>query len=176
MAKCGIAVDAFEPDPIHFKLLKRNLTLNGISNCTPHEAAVSDHPGQMEFVRVLGNTTGSHLAGAKKNPYGDLERFEVKVADIKEIAAGSDFLKVDAEGHEDVILAAIPGERWKHLDAIVEVGSQKNAHKLFSHFQSIDVNVFAQKLGWQRVSSIEQMPTSYKEGGVFISAKPQMPW
>src|SRR5258708_26318949 len=74
MAKSGIAVDAFEPDPIHFKLLKRNLSLNGISNCLPHEAAVSDHPGQMEFVRVLGNTTGSHLAGSKLNPYGDLER------------------------------------------------------------------------------------------------------
>ena len=176
LAKCGSAVDSFEPDPTHFKLLKRNLSLNGIGNCRPHEEAVSDHPGRMEFVRVLGNTTGSHLAGAKKNPYGDLERFEVKVADIEEIASHSDFLKVDAEGHEDVILAAIPEERWQHLDAIVEVGSDKNAKTLFSHFQGIGVNVFAQKLGWQRVSSLEHMPTSYKEGGVFISAKSQMPW
>jgi FkbM family methyltransferase len=176
MAKCGIAVDAFEPDPTHFKLLKRNLSLNGIGSCVLHEEAVSDHVGQMEFVRVLGNTTGSHLAGAKENPYGDLERFEVKVADIKEIAAQSDFLKVDAEGHEDVILAAIPRKSWECLDAIAEIGSQKNASTLFSHFRSIGVNVFAQKLGWQKVTSLEHMPASYKEGGVFVSAKAQMPW
>lgn len=176
MGKCGITVDAFEPDPVHLKLLKRNLSLNGVGNCTPHEAAVSDRPGQMEFVRVLGNTTGSHLAGAKPNPYGDLERFEVKVVDIREVASRADFLKVDAEGHEDVILVAIPEENWRNLDAIVEVGSQKNAAILFSHFQAIGVNVFAQKLGWQRVSSLEHMPASYKEGGVFVSAKPQMPW
>lgn len=176
MAKCGIAVDAFEPDPTHFKLLQRNLSLNGIGSCVPHEEAVSDHVGQMEFVRVLGNTTGSHLAGAKKNPYGDLERFEVKVADVRDIAGQADFLKVDAEGHEDVILVAIPEERWQHLDAIVEVGSDNNAKALFSHFQGIGVNVFAQKSGWQRVSSLEQMPSSYKEGGAFISAKARMPW
>ena len=176
MAKCGFAVDAFEPDPIHFGLLKRNLSLNGVNDCSPSEAAVSDHSGQMEFVRVLGNTTGSHLAGAKQNPYGDLEHFNVKVEDIKDIAARSDFLKVDAEGHEDVILIAIPEERWAHLDAIVEVGSERNARILFPHFQAIGVNIFAQKLGWQRVSSLEDMPTSYKEGGIFISTKLQMPW
>lgn len=176
MTKCGFAVDAFEPDPTHFKLLTRNLSLNGVGNCQPYEEAVSDHPGRMEFVRVLGNTTGSHLAGAKTNPYGDLERFEVKVADIKEIASRSDFLKVDAEGHEDVILTAISREQWAKLDAIVEVGSEKNAGTLYSYFRSIGVNVYAQKLGWQRVASLGQMPTSYKEGGVFVSAKAQMPW
>ena len=32
-----------------------------------------------DFFRVMGKTTGRHLAGSKSDPYGDLDRFEVTV-------------------------------------------------------------------------------------------------
>ena len=86
LSLCGSKVDAYEPDPAHCEKLIRNLALNGIDNCTVHKAAVSEKDGTMQFVRVLGNTTSSHLAGAKANPYGELERFDVSVHDIKAIA------------------------------------------------------------------------------------------
>lgn len=70
MSRCGWQVSAYEPDPIHAGLLRRNLVLNGSINVDLFEAAVSDKSGTLEFVRVLGNTTGSHLSGAKSNPYG----------------------------------------------------------------------------------------------------------
>lgn len=176
LSLCGSKVDAYEPDPAHYEKLIRNLALNGIDNCTVHKAAVSEKDGMMQFVRVLGNTTSSHLAGAKANPYGELERFDVAVHDIKAIAERVDLFKIDAEGHEAVLLNALPIEAWKRVDAFVEIGTPENAGAVFERFNKTGVNIFSQKRGWARVESIEHVPVTYKEGGIFISAKPVMPW
>lgn len=69
LSQCGFEVRAYEPDPQHFEILQRNLTLNGCFTTQAFNVAVSSKAGVMEFVRVLGNTTGSHLAGSKANPY-----------------------------------------------------------------------------------------------------------
>jgi FkbM family methyltransferase len=176
LSLCGSTVDAYEPDPVHYEKLVRNLSLNGINNCTVHKAAVSEKDGTMQFVRVLGNTTSSHLAGAKANPYGELERFDVTVNDIKAIAERVDLFKIDAEGHEAVLLNVLPIEAWKRVDAFVEIGTPENARAVFERFQKSEVNIFSQKRGWARVEEIEDVPVTYKEGGIFISAKPVMPW
>src|SRR5574341_904869 len=64
LARCGFEVKAFEPDPWHFGLLKDNLAANR-ARVEAIPAAVSTADGEAQFVRVLGNTTGSHLAGSK---------------------------------------------------------------------------------------------------------------
>jgi FkbM family methyltransferase len=176
LAKCGIEVESYEPDPQHFEKLIRNLRLNAVSHCHPHMAAVSDRKGRTKFVRVLGNTTSSHVFGAKPNPYGDLEYFDVEVEDIREIASRTDFMKIDAEGHEAVILKAVSATAWQRADAFVEIGSAENARAVFDHFAHGAVNLFAQKRGWAKIERIEDMPSSYKEGGIFVSAKTSMPW
>jgi FkbM family methyltransferase len=176
LSRCGMRVEAYEPDPAHEEKLRRNLALNGIDSCVVHKAAVSEKDGSMEFVRVLGNTTSSHLAGAKANPYGELERFAVDVRDIKVIAERVDLFKIDAEGHEAVLLSAIPVESWAKVDAFVEIGTEENARRIFEWFAGTNINIFSQKLGWGKVQSVEDLPCSYKEGGVFISAKLKMPW
>lgn len=177
LAKCGFTVEAWEPDPAHFSILQDNLRRNNVEQVvTPHLKAVSDRRGQTEFVRVLGNTTSSHLAGAKANPYGELERFPVDLDDFSDIAMRADLAKIDAEGHEGVILSAVPVERWASLDAFVEIGSPETAAQVFKHFSGSAVRIFAQKLGWRQVGSIADMPDNYREGGVFISSKAAMPW
>jgi FkbM family methyltransferase len=176
LSKCGSKVEAYEPDPAHYEKLIRNLSLNDINNCTAHKAAVSEKDGTMQFVRVLGNTTSSHLAGSKANPYGELERFDVAVHDIKAIAERVDLFKIDAEGHEAVLLNALPIEAWNRVDAFVEIGTPENASDVFERFYKTGVNIFSQKRGWSCVEKIEDVPATYKEGGIFISAKPVMPW
>jgi FkbM family methyltransferase len=176
LCKSGYEVEAFEPDPQHHAKLVRNLKLNDVTGCVVHMAAVSERIGTMQFVRVLGNTTSSHLAGAKAKPYGDLERFDVEVRDIREIAARVDLMKIDAEGHEAVILKALPIEAWNRVDAFVEIGTQENAQSVYTHFERSGVNIFSQKRGWGRVERLEDVPKSYKEGGVFLSTKRSMPW
>ncbi|MGH7944187.1 MAG: FkbM family methyltransferase [Opitutaceae bacterium] len=176
MGKCGWQVKAYEPDPVHATLLRRNLALNHSSTVELVEAAVSDRPGQLEFVRVLGNTTSSHLTGAKQNAYGQLERFPVQVESIASIMPTVDFVKMDAEGQEKVIILGTTGEHWRHTDMMLEVGSGENARAIFQHGQRIGVRAFAQKLGWSEVQSPADMPVSYKDGSLFLSRRPTMPW
>lgn len=175
MEKCGFAVQSFEPDPLHFSQLQEVLHLNSCLRATPHQGAVSNKEGEAEFVRVLGNTTSSHLSGSKQ-PYGALERFPVKVYDIRSLIGWADLIKMDVEGHEDAILLATSRKDWETTDALLEIGSAENGEKIFRHLQRENVHAFAQKNGWKKVSSLEEMPSSYRDGSLFISTKPSMPW
>jgi FkbM family methyltransferase len=176
MAKLGWQVTCFEPDPIHCNQIVANLAANDLGNVDLVQAAVSDNTDEREFVRVLGNTTGSHLAGAKSNPYGELDRFPVKVVDFRSLITDVDFIKLDAEGEESRILNVTECTDWEGLDAIIEVGSEANAERIFAHFQRINVNLFSQKTNWTKVANLPDMPISYKEGSLFISSKSEMPW
>lgn len=176
MSRCGWQVNAYEPDPIHVNLLSKNLELNKITTVNIYENAVSNCSGKLEFVRVLGNTTGSHLAGAKANPYGELDRFPVDVLSIENVMSNVDFIKLDAEGQERVIILATSTEQWMNTDMILEVGSSENAKAIFDHLKELGINLYSQKINWENVNSLDDMPSSYKEGSLFISTKSEMPW
>lgn len=175
LAKCGYEVDFFEPDPIHFAKLQEILAANEIKNVHAHEAAVSNHSGTVEFIRVLGNTTSSHIAGCKK-PYGNLEKIQVPVYDIRKLIRNADLIKMDVEGHEDTIIEATNSEDWNKTDAVIEVGAPEKAKAVYDHLSKIGVNAFSQKNGWDQVKTLEDMPFSYKDGSLFISKKSSMPW
>jgi len=176
MGKCGWNVMAYEPDPDHVKILRRNLDLNGSPSVELFQAAVSDKSGTLEFVRVLGNTTSSHLAGAKTDAYGPLQHFPVRVEAISTIMPTVDFIKMDAEGQEKVIILGTNASHWDHTDMIVEIGSEENAIAIYEHLKTIDVRAFAQKLGWKQVRTQADMPTNYRSGSLFITKKTAMPW
>jgi len=176
LGKCGYEVRAYEPDPRHFEILKRNLALNGCSNVQAFNTAVSSEAGEMEFVRIVGNTTASHLAGSKPNPYGELERFPVKVEAIEPLIGWADLIKLDVEGHEKEVLLATSREQWLGTDAMVEVESEGNADAIYKHFTSLGVKLFSQKTNWQLVHNVEDMPVNYREGTLFMTCKGEMPW
>jgi FkbM family methyltransferase len=176
MSRCGFEVIAYEPDPRHIAYLNRTIAANNLTNVTPVNAAISITSGQQEFIRVVDNTTGSHLAGAKSNPYGALERFEVRVEPFKPLLASADLAKIDIEGHEATVLATTDHADWESTDAIVEIGSPANAEAVFKHFAAIGIGLFAQKIGWSRVTAMDQMPTSHRDGSLFISVDPKGPW
>ncbi len=176
LSKCRFDIRAYEPDPQHFETLQSNLVLNNCHNVRAFNAAVSNRTGIMEFVKVLGNTTGSHLAGSKPNPYGNLERFPVHVEAIEPLIAWADLIKLDAEGHEKEILLATNRNHWLSTDALVEVENQSNAVMLYEHFRALGVGLFSQRTNWQMVHNVDDMPTSYHEGTLFVSCKNEMPW
>jgi FkbM family methyltransferase len=177
MSRCGWAVSAYEPDPVHISILNSNLKLNNVHDkVRVLESAVSDIDGTAEFTRVLGNTTGSHLTGAKKEPYGQLETFTVNVQSIDKIFSSVDFIKMDVEGQESKIIAATHSDHWERVDMILEVGTPENARDIYHHLQKIGVNSFSQKIGWKSTKNLDDFPVSYKEGSLFISKKDSMPW
>lgn len=176
MSKCGFEVRTYEPDPQHFEILKRNLALNDCPNVQAFNAAISSKTGEMEFVRVLGNTTGSHLAGSKANPYGDIERFPVRVDAFEPLIAWADLIKLDVEGHEKEVILATSRDHWLSTDALVEVENANNAASIYEHFTALGVRLFSQKTNWQLVRDVDGMPTSYREGTLFVTCKREMPW
>lgn len=176
LALCGYSVRCFEPDPVHFALLQRNIKSNGCTHVEAHNAAMSAESGTLEFCRVKGNTTGSHLKGAKANPYGELDCFDVAVAAAGPHLEWADLVKMDVEGHEPAIICATDRAVWQQTDAFVEIENAANAALVFEHMAGLGVNLFAQKTGWQQVRCAEDMPAGYREGSLFISVKERMPW
>jgi FkbM family methyltransferase len=175
MTRCGFSVRAFEPDPWHYGMLVENITANSASTVEPVAAAVSTRDGEAQFIRVLGNTTGSHLAGSKDS-YGEKEYFTVPTCAVEPLFAWADFAKIDAEGHEKDLLLTTTRESMQKLDVMVEIGNAANAEAVFRHFQEIEVGLFSQKIGWNRVHNVADVPTSHREGSLFITVKPAMPW
>jgi FkbM family methyltransferase len=174
MARCGFEIKAFEPDPWHFGLLKANLAANDAS-VDAIQAAVSTAEGEAQFVRVLGNTTGSHLAGSKDS-YGEKETFTVLTRAVGPLFDWADFAKIDAEGHEKDLLLSATAAQLQKLDIIVEIGNTSNARAVYDHMRVQRIGMFAQKIGWRRVEELDDVPTSHREGSLFISAKAVMPW
>ncbi|HLB41767.1 MAG TPA: FkbM family methyltransferase [Gammaproteobacteria bacterium] len=175
LAKLGYQVDAYEPEQDHFLNLEKNLALNNVT-VKSKQVAVSNKMGEATFIKVLGNTTSSHIDGSKPNPYGDLEKVKVFLEPFNDIIKEADLIKMDVEGHEADILLSTAEDSWNKTDAIIEIGSEQNATKIYDHFQNMRVNLFSQKTGWKKVRTIVEMPMSYKEGSLFLSAKEVMPW
>jgi hypothetical protein len=85
-------------------------------------------------------------------------------------------MKIDAEGHERAILLTTDAADWQGTEAIVEVGNEANAAAIFEHFTRLGVGLFAQQKGWGRVERVGEMPTSHRQGSLFISLADRMPW
>lgn len=174
MARQGWQVMAFEPDPIHYGKITENIDLNiGESDWDMQilRGAVSNHKGKETFVRVNGNTTGSHLKGDKK-PYGDLEEFTVEVLDCRPLFAWADFAKVDCEGHEAKLLRTVkPGSKCEFM---VEVTDKKTAKAIFDHFHGWR-KMWAQRHEWGEVTTPFGMPMHHSDGHLFIGNAPPFP-
>ena len=86
----------------------------------------------------------------------------------------ADLAKIDAERHEKALLLSATRENMQEPDIMVEIGNPENAKAVFGHFQSI--GMYAQEIGWGRVQGVSDDPTSHREGSLFITTKPTMPW
>jgi FkbM family methyltransferase len=178
MSKLGFSVDTYEPDSKHFGLLERVISLNPTKvKVLAHQRAVSKTDGKMKFTRVLGNTTSSHLSGAKSAPYGELEEIEVEVEGIDSILKKKfDFVKMDVGGHEAVLLSSISRENILETEFMVEIGTSQNAKLVYVEIKRLGLNAFSQKNNWALVRSVDDLPTSCHEGTLFLTTKPQMDW
>ena len=85
-------------------------------------------------------------------------------------------MKIDVEGHEAQVLSGTTRDQWLTTDAIVEIGSEANAAQIYEQFKDMGVRLFSQRTGWQSVSCLDDMPTTYHEGLLFVTAKEGMPW
>jgi FkbM family methyltransferase len=168
MSKVGFKVHSFEPDPIHFKVLKKNC--KNLKSIKLYNEAVSDKVGESIFTRIINNTTGSFLKD-NKSAYGPVKKFKVKTNTLKNLNKKFDLLKIDAEGSEIDILSVLEKEDFKKMDVVMEISTLANRKKLWILKNKFKFNIYTQKKSWQKAINISCLPTSHREGSVFLSCK-----
>ena len=67
-------------------------------------------------------------------------------------------------------------DHWLSKDALVEVENESNAAFIYEYFTTLGVQLFSQKTNWQLVRDVDDMPTSYREGTLFVTCKSEMSW
>lgn len=178
MKKLGFIVTSYEPDQTHLNQMRLVLTLNYLDAEHIVPKAISDRTGSIQYVRVLGNTTGSHLLGAKENVYGPTEIVSIEVDDIREVLGNGnfDFVKMDVEGHEATLLNRLTAETLKKTDIMLEIGSEKNASDIYEILEQKGIPAYAQKTNWGLVEKLEDLPSHHTHGSVFLSMQGAPNW
>jgi FkbM family methyltransferase len=178
MKKLGFQVISYEPDSVHLTQIEKVMNLNDLSTEGLTPRAISDKRGTMDYIRILGNTTGSHLLGSKEEVYGPTEIVSVEVDDILEVLSQGnfDFVKMDVEGHEVVLLNRITTQSITYTDIMLEIGSEKNANAIFSILLDKKIPAYAQKINWARVEKLQDMPSHHTHGSLFLSMQGPPNW
>ena len=102
---------AVEPHPGNADALRRNLRANGAERAEVAECAVADAPGTLPL--FLGTSGTTHQLFAVGKDAGAGESVDVRVVTFSELLAEHgfprvDFLKLDCEGAEGLILPGLP--------------------------------------------------------------------
>ena len=178
MKKLGFQVISYEPDSIHLAQIEKVMNLNDLSTEGLTPRAISDKRGTMDYIRILGNTTGSHLLGSKEEVYGPTEIVITEVDDILEVLSQGnfDFVKMDVEGHEVVLLNRITTQSITSTDIMLEIGSEKNANAIFSILSDKKIPAYAQKTNWARVEKLQDLPSHHTHGSLFLSMQGPPNW
>jgi FkbM family methyltransferase len=178
MKKLGFEVVSYEPDLTHLAQIDKVMKLNGFNSNGVRPKAISDKSGTMEYLRVLGNTTGSHLLGSKEHVYGPTDTVTVQVDDILEVLTHEnfDFVKMDVEGHEVVLLNRITTDSIKKTDIMLEIGSERNAKEIFDILKRKGIPAYSQRINWNRVEKLEDLPNHHTHGSLFLSMQGEPNW
>lgn len=89
-------VTIFEPDPISFAHIKKNIELNNLTNCAVRQAAVTDYSGKISF--LPDGTSGAKIGTDERS-------ISVDALALDDLPP-ADLLKIDAEGEEHKIIRA----------------------------------------------------------------------
>ena len=118
-ASKGAIVYAFEPDPINYGKLRKNIELNNFQNLViPFNHAITDKNGTIQLSQSKTNT-GGHSLYVKTDDYVTVETYSMEESMSMAQVNHIDLLKIDTEGAEYTILPSIKTETYKKIKKIV---------------------------------------------------------
>jgi len=119
--KTNNLIYAYEPVPQNVKYLKKNLRANGLKNVNVNQTAVCNNRGQVEL--YLNKNAGGHSLFMPKDSKPIKKCLTVAATTLQDIFDSNklsrvDFLKIDCEGAEGVILQATAPEYLQKIGQI----------------------------------------------------------
>ena len=99
-------VYAFEPDPVSYSLLERNIRLNNCENVVPYNLAITDSVGERTLYLDSEDSGRQSLSAANVREVAECVRSRTETLDhfFENLATKPDFIKIDAQGAEGLIL------------------------------------------------------------------------
>lgn len=146
-------VFAFEPDDRAVALLRRNIALNGLSNVTVIEAAVSDETGQRQFAAASDIAMSSLAASRRADQQIQLWRTidTIRLDDALDTyrVERAAFLKIDVEGAEKLVLEgafellARAPDRFAILFEAVELNAEPFGYTVSELLELVELKGFS---------------------------------
>ncbi len=98
-------VVAFEPDPVAFRIMKRNVQLNGLENVTLERKALSNESGVIQLFLADANKGDHRIFQTDEEQRPSIDVDAVTLDDyLGADVASVDFVKIDTQGAEGLIL------------------------------------------------------------------------
>jgi FkbM family methyltransferase len=145
-ARSADRVLAYEPEPMNYQMLKKNVEFNHLKNLTIFEMAVSGSSGYQDICAYVDGSTGSHSLYKKDSNHMVKKRVQtISLEDIieRERLSRIDFLKLDCEGTEHDIFRKMSFDTATPIRSIV-----MEAHRVPPEF-SIDIPARLKELGFE---------------------------
>jgi len=145
-ARSAERVLAYEPEPMNYQMLKKNVELNHLKNLTIFEMAVFGSSGYQDICAFVDGSTGSHSLYKKDSNH--MIKKQVQTISLEDIIKRGDllridFLKLDCEGAEHDIF------RKMSFDTATQIRSiAMEAHRVPQEF-SIDIPARLKELGFE---------------------------
>lgn len=97
---------AFEPSLRVFRKLKRVIAVNGLTNAEPINSGCGSEPSTATLYQISGSSGNASLVPAQPECHArDAEQVDlVRLDDVFQADRPVDFIKVDTEGYESVVL------------------------------------------------------------------------
>jgi FkbM family methyltransferase len=103
-------VYAFEPDPANFALLEKNVRLNGLTNVVLERKALSNRKGTLKLFIAEQNKGDHRIYQPKGESRPSVEVEAVRLDEyFRDQRRGFDFIKIDTQGAEGLILEGMTG-------------------------------------------------------------------
>jgi FkbM family methyltransferase len=96
-------ITAFEPDPVTFSMLKKNVEVNQLGDVTLNNCALSDKDREITFYRDRSKSGSLRMSALIERQSGDPVRVPARRLSAF-VNAPVDLLKMDIEGAEHVVL------------------------------------------------------------------------
>jgi FkbM family methyltransferase len=139
------AVYAFEPSPGNFETLMQNIRASGLINIIPFQNAVSNESG-IELFCDSENSTGCQLTSVfSRDDKNNIEVHSITLQDIMDSnnIEKIDFLKMDCEGSEGLILESTSKDYFQRIRKIA-----MEFHDDISKLKHDDIEKLLERVGF----------------------------